>query len=173
MRHPSVTGAAVFLLLLLTACQRGNTVKPPPSSTSSTADDSAFAAVQRRGGVAMGVDQYTSTHTFEPLPDGGRITLRRDAVDPAGVAQIRTHMTEIAAAFRRGDFNLPGFVHDRPVPGTAIMAARQSHISYVADTVPQGGSLRIHSADSVAVSAIHQFLAFQRRDHRSSHAGSH
>jgi len=172
MRRPSVTAGAV-ILLLLSACQPGSTVKSSPSNASSRAHDSAFAEVQRRGQVAMGVDQYTSAHTFEALPDGGRITLRRDSLDPAGVAQIRSHMIEIAAAFRRGDFNLPGFVHDRPVPGTAIMAGRRLSISYVADTVPLGGSLRIHSADSVAVAAIHQFLAFQRRDHRSSHAGSH
>jgi hypothetical protein len=120
----------------------------------------------------MGVDQYTSSHRFEPLADGGRITLVRDSVDPDGVAQIRAHMAEIAGAFRRGDFSVPGFVHDRAVPGTAIMAARRSRISYRVDNLPQGGSLRLHSTDSTAVSAIHQFLAFQRQDHRSPHAGS-
>jgi hypothetical protein len=116
----------------------------------------------------MGVDQYTSTHRFEPLQDGGRITLVRDSEDPAGVAQIRAHLVEIAAAFRRGNFAVPGFVHARAVPGTATMAARRSGISYVADTLPHGGALRIQSTDPVAVSAIHRFLAFQRQDHRSS-----
>ncbi len=38
--------------------------------------DSAFAGVQARGAVGMGVDQYTSVHTFESRPDGGRITFR-------------------------------------------------------------------------------------------------
>jgi hypothetical protein len=50
------------------------------------------------------------------------------------------------------------------------MAAHRSRISYIADTVPDGGSLRIYSTDSIAISAIHQFLAFQRQDHRSPHA---
>src|SRR5688572_33371875 len=43
--------------------------------------DSAFAGVQARGHDAMGVDQYTSAHRFEPLPDGGRIELQRDTAD--------------------------------------------------------------------------------------------
>ena len=115
----------------------------------------------------MGVDQYTSFHRFEPLPDGGRIALQRDAADSAGVAQIRTHMRTIASAFGQGDFSLPGLVHDREVPGTAVMAARRSRISYTADSLPGGAQVRLRSADSVAVAAIHEFLAFQRHDHRS------
>jgi hypothetical protein len=39
------------------------------------AADCHFAVVQARGRVAMGVDQYTSTHLFQPLSDGGRIEL--------------------------------------------------------------------------------------------------
>ena len=129
---------------------------------------------QARGHAAMGVDQYTSSHRFESLPDGGRISLQRDPGDSAGVAQIRSHMRGIAAAFGRGDFALPGFVHDRDVPGTAVMAARRSRISYVADTLPGGGQLRLQTSDPSAIAAIHQFLAFQRQDHRStSHGAAH
>jgi len=134
------------------------------------AQDSGFAAVQSRGAVAMGVDQYTSTHVFEPLPDGGRIELQRDVTDNAGIAQIRTHMRTIATAFANGDFRLPGFVHDRNVPGTAVMIAKRGTITYVVETLPRGAAVRLRSADSVAVRAIHEFLAFQRGDH---HAGAH
>jgi hypothetical protein len=122
----------------------------------------------------MGVDQYTSLHRFEPLPDGGRISLQRDAADSAGVAQIRSHMRGIAASFARGDFTLPGFVHDREVPGTVVMAARRSRITYAADTLPGGAQLRITTSDSSALAAIHEFLAFQRQDHRSAgHPAAH
>ena len=161
-----------FLLIGLLAC---SSPTPRASQHSSAAsDDSAFALVQSRGHTAMGVDQYTSSHRFEPLPDGGRITLQRDQDDSAGTAQIRAHMRKIAAAFAAGDFALPGFVHDQEVPGTIVMAARRSRISYTTDTVPRGGSVRIQSDDSTAIAAVHQFLSFQRRDHRSSHGeGSH
>jgi hypothetical protein len=118
----------------------------------------------------MGVNQYTSRHVFEPLSDGGRIALQRDAADAEGTARIRRHMHEIALRFAGGDFTLPGFVHARVVPGTETMAARRAAITYAVDTLPRGAALRIRSPDSTAVRAIHEFLAFQRHDH---HAGAH
>ena len=120
--------------------------------------------------MAMGVDQYTSSHVFEPLPDGGRIVLQRDSTDAAGTAVIRDHMQRIAVAFAAGDFRLPGFVHEQEVPGTTVMAERRARITYTADTLPRGGQVRIRTDDPDAVRAVHEFLAFQRADH---HAGSH
>lgn len=129
-----------------------------------------FAALQRRGAAAMGVDQYTSSHVFEALPDGGRIVLQRQADDSAGTATIRAHMSTIAGRFRRGDFAIPGFVHAQGIPGTAVMAGHRGAITYTVDTVPRGGQVRITTTDPAAVSAVHQFLAFQRREH---HAAGH
>jgi hypothetical protein len=142
------------LLVLAAACNR---------------QDGAFAALQARGKQAMGVDQYTSTHVFEPLPDGGRIELQRNQADSAGTAQIRQHMRHIAAAFGDGDFSLPGFVHARDVPGTAVMAAKRDAIRYTVEDLPRGAAVRLSTTDTAAVRAIHEFLAFQRHDH---HAGA-
>ncbi len=128
--------------------------------------DSAFAGVQARGHEAMGVDQYTSEHRFEPLPDGGRIELQRDSADRAGVATIRAHMRDIADRFSRGDFTIPGFVHAQEVPGTRVMTERKGQITYQANDLPGGAEVRIRSADSTSVTAVHAFLAFQRTDHR-------
>ena len=166
---------AALLLLVVGACvDRPARNESPALTLARDSAYSAFALVQTRGHAAMGVDQYTSSHQFEPLPDGGRISLKRDPHDSAGVAQIRSHMRGIAAAFARGDFALPGFVHDRNVPGTAVMAARRSRITYAADTLPGGGQLRLQTSDSSAVAAIHEFLAFQRQDHRAtSHGAGH
>jgi len=135
--------------------------------------DKAFAGVQARGDTAMGVDQYTSAHVFESRSDGGRIVLQREVDDPEGVATIRAHMTDIATRFANGDFGLPGFVHAQTVPGTGIMTERRALIEYVADTLPRGGEVRIRSTDPVAIEAIHEFLAFQRMDHRAGarHSG--
>ncbi|HEX5632973.1 MAG TPA: hypothetical protein VFX50_07080 [Gemmatimonadales bacterium] len=148
--------------IALAACGRGDA---RPASA-----DSAFAGVQARGEQVMGVDQYTSSHVFEDLPDGGRIVLRRDVEDTAGVAQIRTHMRDIAARFAAGDFSLPSMVHDRPVPGTGVMAAKRDVIRYVADTLERGAQVRIVTTDTAAVRAVHEFLAFQRMDHRAAGA---
>ena len=165
----------VLLFVVVAACadrppRNDPAVLTPPRASA----DSAFALVQARGHAAMGVDQYTSFHQFESLPDGGRISLQRDPRDTSGVAQIRSHMQRIETAFARGDFTLPGLVHDRDVPGTAVMGGQPSRISYVADTLPGGGELRLRTSDPSAIAAIHQFLAFQRQDHRStSHGAGH
>jgi hypothetical protein len=135
-----------------------------------SASSRTFADVQRRGQVAMGVDQYTSTHLFQPLSDGGRIELQRDTVDSAGRIRILEHMAAIAAAFGAGDFALPGFVHAGEVPGSAVMAARRAKIRYAVESLPRGAALRLTTGDSSVLAAIHEFLAFQRRDHR---AGAH
>jgi hypothetical protein len=151
-------GCAAVGVLLGTAAVRGAAAQ----------HDSAFAALQERGRAAMGVDQYTSIHKFDALPAGGRIELQRDRDDSAGVAQIRRHLREIAAAFKAGDFSTPAFVHLREVPGAAAMAARRDVITYTFTPLPRGGEVRIVTADPEAVKAIHEFMAFQRHDH---HAG--
>lgn len=132
--------------------------------------DSDFAALQTRGQSAMGVDQYTSTHLFDSLADGGRIELQRDTGDSRDIATIRAHLKEVMAAFQRGDFSTPGFVHAQEVPGTRVMAARRAHLSYRYADLPQGGEIRITTRDAEALRAIHEFVAFQRKDHR---AGGH
>ncbi len=135
-----------------------------------TAQDSSFAAMQARGTMAMGVDQYTSWHRFDPLPDGGCIKLQRDSSDTAGTTAIREHLKDIAMRFRAGDFAIPGFVHAQQVPGTPVMAAKRAAIRYVFHPLPGGGEVRIVTRDAAAVAAVHQFLAFQRTEH---HVGQH
>ena len=130
--------------------------------------DSAFAEVQRRGKDVMGVDQYTSKHVFEDRADGGRIRLERDdASDTAAINTIRAHMRDIAAAFDRGDFAAPGLVHAQTVPGTAVMRAERGSIRYVVNDLPRGAELSIVTVNQRARDAVHQFLAFQRSDHRA------
>jgi hypothetical protein len=129
--------------------------------------DTSFARLQSRGESAMGVDQYTSAHRFEPLSDGGRIELQRDSADRAGVETIRAHMRDIADRFSRGDFTIPGFVHAREVPGTRVMTERKTQITYEARDLPGGAEVRIRASDPVAVDAVRQFLEFQRSDHRA------
>ena len=131
----------------------------------SAGGDTAFAAVQARGKIAMGVDQYTSQHRFDDLADGGRIELQRDPADTAGVRTIREHLQGIARAFAAGNFETPGFVHDREVPGVRIMTARREKIRYEFRPLPGGGEVRITARDPEAVKAVHEFLAFQRMDH--------
>ena len=136
------------------------------NSNTAAPADSAFVALQKRGQAAMGVDQYTSTHVFEPLADGGRIELQRNEDDPEGVSAIRAHLEDIARLFAAGDFAIPGFVHAQDVPGTRVMADRRAAIAYTFRPLARGGEVRITTSDPAALAAIHEFLAFQRADHR-------
>ena len=133
------------------------------------ATDSAWAAMQERGRKAMGVDQYTSVHRFETLPDGGRIELQRPTADAADVETIRAHLRDIETLFSAGDFSIPGFVHDGAVPGTDVMAGRKDRIQYRFLPLPKGGQLRITTSDPDALAAIARFLEFQRTEHRTHH----
>jgi len=156
--------AIVLAIVFLIACAKTGA---PPAAKS----DSSFAALQQRGETAMGVNQYTSQHVFEPLPDGGRIVLQRKEADSAGTETIRAHMRTIAKAFSNGDFALPGFVHaTSDVPGTAQMKKLHTEISYTPEDLPRGGAVVISTKNPEAIAAIHDFLAFQRMDHR---AGMH
>src|SRR2546429_8601572 len=108
MDHTRISRGSICLVaaLLAPACKRS---------------DGDFAAMQSRGAHVMGVDQYTSAHVFEDLPDGGRVVLDRDdAVDTAAIATIRAHMRDIATVLRAGDFTKPFQVHAQAVPGTAV-----------------------------------------------------
>ena len=181
MRPAHQAARVAAAVLALAAC--GPTASPPPpppaaeghaghaahlaAAPDNAGDDSSFARLQERGRTAMGVDQYTSQHVFEPLPDGGRIVLRRDAADSAGTATIRAHMREIAAAFARGDFSTPGMVHAGVVPGTEVMRERRDRLRYEARDLPGGAEVRITTGDAEALRAVHAFLAYQRRDHRA------
>ena len=149
------------LLLLPLGCAHH-----PPAVTPA---DARFQGVQARGAEVMGVDQYSSTHVFEELPDGGRILLvRQDTSDAAGTATIRAHLRAVADSFRKGVFTDPAAVHAMVVPGTATMARLHDRIGYAMMERPGGGELRITTMDHEALDAIREFLAFQRMDHRAA-----
>ena len=165
--------ALALAVLAIPACAQ----KPaPPRSADSMAahdmhhpatNDSGFSALQQRGKTAMGVDQYASRHQFEALADGGRIALQQPGGDSAAVQTIRSHIQDIARAFSKGDFSTPAFVHMTNVPGTAVMAAKKDVIRYEYRLLENGAELRIYTSDKEALAAIREFMAFQRKDHRT------
>jgi hypothetical protein len=161
LRYRSAVPFVALGVALIASVGCDSAPRPEPAA------DAGFAALQERGAEGMGVDQYASTHVFDALPDGGRIEYQFDSDDPAGVAQIRSHLQEIRVAFEAGDFSIPAFVHDQEVPGTAVMAERREHIEYHYRELPRGGELRLVTQDPQALAAIRAFMAFQREDHRA------
>jgi hypothetical protein len=137
-------------------------------NSSSASRDTSFDAMQRRGKIAMGVDQYTSVHRFDDLADGGRIELQRASDDPAGVRTIRTHLNDIAKAFGTGDFSTPELVHASEVPGVDVMVRKRGVIHYAVRELPRGGVVVITTSDPEALRAVPRFLAFQRGEHHAT-----
>jgi hypothetical protein len=157
-----LSGFAVVLLVSSTASLLAQAAGKAPKHAATK--DTAFSAMQDRGLVAMGVDQYTSIHKFDALPTGGRIELQRDNGDAKGIATIRG----IAKAFKSGDFSTPAFVHMKDVPGAKVMREKRGVISYEPRDLRRGAELVIRTKDAAAVRAVHEFMAFQRGEH---HAG--
>ncbi|HXE59399.1 MAG TPA: hypothetical protein VN607_01785 [Gemmatimonadaceae bacterium] len=164
MRH--IVHLASFALALMLAGHRLPAQHAHTGADTAT-HDSTFAAMQERGRMVMGVDQYTSSHRFDDLPDGGRITLLRAVDDTVGAARIRSHLRAIASAFAAGDFSSPMIVHAKDVPGTRVMSAKRAVIRYSVRALERGGELTIRTRDPDAIRAVHEFLAFQRAEHHA------
>ena len=166
MRRPMTRPAirALVTFVFAPACLFAQ-VPTRDTAMSPAAHDSAHAAMQRRGAAVMGVDQETSVHVFEALPNGGVIELQRAVDDSAGMRTIRAHLRGIAQAFAAGDFESPTYIHMTSVPGARVMAERRKNIRYDYRDLPRGGALRITTTDAVARKAIWEFIAFQRNEH--------
>ncbi len=154
-------------LLAQDSSQAGHARMDHSAHHPSPAADSGFAALQQRGAVFMGVDQSKAAHRFDALPDGGRIELQSTTGDSADVTAIRQHFQMIADQFAKGDFETPFRVHAGTVPGTVVMRERKDRISYQRSDLPRGAALRLVTQDSEALAAIHEFLAYQRREHHA------
>ena len=124
--------------------------------------------VESRGDQAMGFSHQMTTHHFILTKDGGIIEV--DAEDPKDKASrdaIRQHLDHIATRFKQGDFDLPMFIHAQTPPGVPTMQRLKGEITYNAEATEKGAEVKIVSGNAEAVSAIHQFLKFQIRDHQT------
>jgi len=129
--------------------------------------DSTFAALQTRGQMAMGVDQYQNSHRFDVTDYGGRIELQSDKGDSLEIAQIRAHLRGIEHSFQAGDFTTPAFVHAHDMPGTSVLTAKRALIEYSYADLPRGGEVRLTTNDADAKKGIREFLEAQSMEHHT------
>jgi hypothetical protein len=119
----------------------------------------------------MGFSQTATKHTFRLFADGGAIEVRAlDANDAATLKMVRHHLQMIAADFAQGDFAKPEAVHDRLPDGAAVMKELRADIEYRYVEIPSGGRVLIRTSNASALSAVHQFLRFQIREHKTGDA---
>ncbi|MGK2962449.1 MAG: hypothetical protein ACSLFK_09930 [Gemmatimonadaceae bacterium] len=155
-----------YAALLLMACGPA-TNAAGDSASHATAADSSFSAMDHRHGDMIGVDPSSLAHTFVPTPDGGDIILERRSGDTIAVSLIRGHLEQIAAAFSTGDFSAPAMVHEKEADGADVMIRKAGVITYSVEERANGASLQIRTRDPEALDAIHNFIAFQTREHRT------
>ncbi len=131
-------------------------------------DHSKHQQMEHRGNQGMGFDQQKTTHHFLLRKDGGAIQVTANsAADKSSKEEIQMHLRHIAGAFQSGDFNIPTFVHDQTPPGVETMKKLKDQIHYKYKPAENGGRVVISSANAEAVTAIHEFLKFQIKEHQT------
>jgi len=136
--------------------------------TSGTAAQHQHAPTQDRAHQGMGFDQQKTTHHFLIEKTGGTIEVTAKEVnDTSSTEQIRTHLRHIASMFADGDFGVPMFVHDTAPPGTGVMKERRAQMTFRYVEIGRGGKVVILTADTAARDALHDFLRFQIREHKT------
>jgi hypothetical protein len=119
--------------------------------------------------LQMGFDQHATAHHFRLYADGGSIeVVARDSGDTQNRDAVRMHLSHIAEMFAAGNFQSPMLVHNtKDVPGIDVLKARRDRLTYRYDESPQGGRVDIVTTDRDALDALHAFLRYQIREHKT------
>jgi hypothetical protein len=59
------------------------------------------------------------------------------------------------------------FVHDTTPPGIAVMKERRAQMTFRYESLDKGGKVVAETADPAALAALHDFLRFQIREHKT------
>lgn len=161
--HFGAIGLAVGLaMVLLVHAQQ------QPKKTDGAMSHESMEGMIKRGDKAMGFDHMKTTHHFLLANDGGVIQVEANkASDKESRGQIRQHLGHIAMMFSNGNFDTPMFVHAQDPPGVEVMKQLKGEISYRFEETKRGGRVRIASNNADAIKAIHDFLSFQIKEHRT------
>lgn len=142
--------------------------KPPPSAPMSGMSNMQDDKMNERGDHVMGFDHTKTTHHFRVLSDGGSIEVSANSPkDTVSRDQIRMHLSHIAKMFSDGNFNAPMLIHDQIPPGVPTMQKLKGEVQYKFVETEQGGRIRISTSSPEALQAIHDFLRFQIKEHKT------
>jgi hypothetical protein len=174
MKKNYMLNLVLTLAVLMTAAalarpqDAGNSAAPQAQPQSAQESHKHSMDMQGRGDEGMGFSQAKTTHHFILAKDGGAISVEADdAKDTVSRDQIRMHLAHIAKMFAEGNFDIPMFVHDQVPPGVPVMRSRKNQIQYRFEESKLGGRVVIASSDPEALAAIHDFLSFQIREHKT------
>ena len=124
--------------------------------------------MNKRGDHVMGFDHTRTTHHFILQEFGGSIEITaNNSDDVESSKQIRTHLKHIAMMFAEGNFNAPMLIHDQTPPGVPVMQELKGEIKYNFEEIDRGAAVRISTKNCAALKAIHDFLRFQIKEHKT------
>ena len=124
--------------------------------------------MESRGTNAMGFDQTRASHHFRLLPAGGTIEIHTNSTDDEATRrQVVAHLEAIAEQFKRGDLTIPRETHGTLPDGVQGMMQFKDEITYTFEPFASGGRLVIRTVNPRALSAVHAFLRYQIREHRT------
>ena len=148
------------MMLLLSAITLVTTLAAPVQDHQGHALD--------RANKGMGFDQAQTTHHFRLERDGGTIeVVAKTRDDLETINQVRGHLKHVDEAFANGDFSLPMFIHATEPPGTAVMKERRASMMFSFESIPNGAKVVVRTSDPQALAALHDFLRFQIREHKT------
>ena len=125
--------------------------------------------MNKRGDHVMGFDHMKTTHHFLLRESGGSIEVTANSADDvASRDQIRMHLKHIAMMFAEGNFKAPMLIHDQTPPGVPVMQKLKSEIKYEYEEIDRGAAVRISTQNPAALQAIHDFLRFQIKEHKTA-----
>ncbi len=124
--------------------------------------------MNKRGDHVMGFDHTKTTHHFLLEESGGSIEVTANKSDDLESSeQIRMHLKHIAMMFGDGNFNAPMLIHEQTPPGVPVMQELKGEIKYNYEEIDRGAAVRISTQNPTALKAIHDFLRFQIKEHKT------
>jgi hypothetical protein len=163
----SIVAVGLLVGFLIVKAQPQQKTSPPPSPHTGMADHQDHK-MNERGDHVMGFDHMKTTHHFHLLPDGGSIEVAANLIeDKDSRDQIRMHLGHIAKMFADGNFNAPMLIHDQIPAGVPTMEKLKGDIQYKFEETERGGRVRISTSNPEALHAIHDFLRFQIKEHKT------
>jgi hypothetical protein len=162
--------AAVFIIGTATVGMHAQHPAMPPGMTHEEhlAQMQKDAELKKNGAEAMGFDQDKTAHHFRLSSTGGAIeVVTKDPADAVSREQIRAHLKTIAEQFANGDFGKPLATHGELPPGVQTMQERRNALTFKYEELPGGGRVRIAASEAKATDAVHEFLRYQIREHKT------
>ncbi|NJD08058.1 MAG: aspartate carbamoyltransferase [Methylococcaceae bacterium] len=89
-----------------------------PTFAAEKSSDARFDEVARLSSEVMSFDLDRTIHVFTPTPSGGiQQVLTKEADDTCQIDLVRSHLMDVAKAFRAGEFSAPESIHGADMPG--------------------------------------------------------